>query len=285
MPPRRFTPGRVAWNLLTVAMTGTALAWTLGLGYAPLRYGTAGVILVAAAASLLLGPVADNWPARLLRTLGCAAFLAEGLLLAHSFARATGADQLREKTEHGVPVFGLVLVCCTLALAAATSRRTAAGARALAVGGGAAAVTAVVVLVPVLLRPPLPATPGWALLAVFTAAFAVFLVALKWVTEPRQAVIAVLCAVVVTSVLFAAVAEGLLQLSVRWVPDTSPANVPAADRLLNNRLGAEDPYLRILALGLLAALPLAGLTVRLRRVPRISPISDIPGPGGVTVKA
>ncbi|MFC1411388.1 hypothetical protein ACEZCY_17445 [Streptacidiphilus sp. N1-12] len=255
--------GRSVWNLLAVAMTVAGVGFALRLHYAPLRFGVIAVIAVGVAASVLVGRVAEQWPARLLRAVGYGMVLAEGLFLAHSFDSATGNDQLHEKTVHGVPLFGAVLVCCTVALAAATSRRAAVGGRALIVGGGVAVVTGAAVLTPVLLAPPLPRTPGWALLALFAGGFAAFLISVKWLDQPRQFGVAVLCAVVLTGLLLATTVEGLLQFSAHWVPDTSPANVAAADRLENNRLGAEDPYLWILGLAFFAALPLAGLTLRL----------------------
>ncbi|MHA6758506.1 hypothetical protein [Streptacidiphilus sp. PAMC 29251] len=286
MPRRRFALGRPTWTLLpsalTVLLTAAGLLWALRLGYAPMRYGTAAVILVAVAASLLLGRVADNWPARLVRTAGYALILAEGLFLAHSLGSATEADQSHEKTVHGVPIFGTVLVCCLIALAATTSRRAAVGARTLAIGGGAGAVTGAAVLTAVLLAPPLPARPGWAVLTMAAAGFAAFLVAQKWLDQPRHVAVATLCAVVLTALLLATTAEGLFQFTAHWVPDTSPANVPAADRLANNRDGVEDPYLWILALGFLSSLVLAGLSGG-AKVSRISPFVGMARTSGVRV--
>jgi hypothetical protein len=69
----------------------------------------------------------------------------------------------------------------------------------------------------------------------------------------------------------------MLQFLPHSVPDTSPSNVPAADRLENNRLGAEDPYLLLLGLGGLVAAALAwlGVTAWWRRG------GPVPGPGQI----
>ncbi len=253
MPHRRIALGRTTCRLLTGVVPVAVLGWALHLASEPLRYGTVAAVLVAVAAALPFGPAADHWAARLLRLCGYSAVAVEGVALTHSLGSA--GDQ-------SLPLFGAVLVCCTVAPAAATSRRAALDARALAVGGAVAAVTGAAFLVPVLLSPPLPVSSGWALLAPVAAGAAALLIARNRFPGPRPAAIAVLCAVALTAVLLAATVECVLEFSAHWVPDTSPVNVAAADRLANNRLGAEDPYLRVLGLGFLASLALAGLTVR-----------------------
>jgi hypothetical protein len=73
-----------------------------------------------------------------------------------------------------------------------------------------------------------------------------------------------LAAAVVAALAIFVVATVLLHLP-HWVPDTSPANVPPADRLDNNRAGAEDPYYGVLMLGALLAFALTAALIATRR--------------------
>ncbi|MBB4703743.1 hypothetical protein [Sphaerisporangium siamense] len=89
-----------------------------------------------------------------------------------------------------------------------------------------------------------------------------------------QVLIGGVCAGVVAALAIFIVADGLLQVAASWVPHTSPANVAAADRLANDRAGAEDPYFGLLALGSL----LATLLWALVRPRRRSPAPERPTP-------
>jgi hypothetical protein len=68
---------------------------------------------------------------------------------------------------------------------------------------------------------------------------------------------AALVAATITALVIFVSADGLLHLFPRWVADTSPANVPAADRLANNIAGDEDHWFSTLFLGALIAMVLS----------------------------
>lgn len=210
--------------------------------------------------SPLFGPVADNRPARLLRVGGCVLAAAEGCFLTHSLAAAGTAGQILEKARYGVPLLGTLLLVHVLAIGAASARRSAVPPRTLAIGGASGAAAGLAFLAVPLLAPPLPASVGWALPAPLCAGAAALLLSRLRPGPRRTGAVAVLVAVMVSALLLAASAQGMLQFLAHWVPDTSPPDVPEADRLANNRLGAEDPYLLLLGLGASAAAALACLT-------------------------
>ncbi|MFC6082508.1 hypothetical protein [Sphaerisporangium aureirubrum] len=258
-----------AYHLVTLGAIGAVIAWTDGLTYAPLRAGLIALVTALAALSWLarrpglLGPVHPGRAARLFRAGGFVLVGAVTLLVVQSLRVASAG--LAEKAEVGVPILGTVLVVHTMAFAAVTARRSPASSRALVVGGACGVAAALECLVPIVLRPPVPVSNGWALLTIATSAVAALLIGVNRAGSAGQGLIAALCAAVVTTLLIFAAVSFLFEFAPHWIPDTSPANVAPADRLANNRAGAEDPYFALLALGCLLAAALAVVTTATRR--------------------
>jgi hypothetical protein len=175
-----------------------------------------------------------------------------------------------------------VLVIYTVAFATLTSRRSAARMRTLAIGGGCGAAVGALCLVLLLALPPLPTSGGWTIAAAAAAGCAAMLIGIKWADGGGQVLVAGLCASTVAALWIFVCVQGLLGFLPRWVPDTSPANVSAADRLANNRAGVGDHYLAVLLLGCMLAAALSIALVTTRR-PRLDPAgSSIPGHSGTS---
>ncbi|MEV7965880.1 hypothetical protein AB0O34_07835 [Sphaerisporangium sp. NPDC088356] len=282
-------------SLMLGAIAGTVV-WTGRVTYAPLRAGLIGLVAILLALSWLarrpgvFGPVAEGLAARLVRVGGYLLVGASAVLTIHSLRLAT--NSLPEKAGTGVPIITTVLVLYTVAFVTVTARGSAAGMRVLAIGGGCGVAAAVACLVPVLVFPPLPVSSAWAIAAIATAGCAAALISvsrsnrsgdagrpaltgvagvagksdLAGRTGPvGQSLIALLCAATVAALLIFVYVDVLLQFFPHWVPDTSPVNVPAANRLDNNRRGAEDPYFAILLMGGLLAATLSTVIIATRR--------------------
>jgi len=177
------------------------------------------------------------------------------------------AGNLAEK----VPVYATVLVLYAIAFLTMTASGSAIGTRALVVGAGTGCAAALLWLLPVLVRPPLPTSGGWATMAVVTAAIVAAAVSPGPVERLDQRLFAGLCAGTVAALQIVASVYGLIQYLPRWVPDIGgraiPPTVSAADRLASNRGYAEDPYVAVLFLGCLlaVALTVAAIATRQRR--------------------
>jgi hypothetical protein len=267
--PRKL--GAFTYPLLVPGVIAGAVIWTGKVAYAPLRGGLIALVVTLVAMSWLarrpwpFGPLAQDRIARLLRAGGYALVGTAALLIINGFSSATA--NLEEKAQVGVPILACVLTIYMVAFVTMTARGSAARIQALAIGGGCGIAAAVVYLLPVLVRPPLPVSNGWAIAAVAAAACAATLIGRG---RADQRLVAALSAVTVAALLISVSVDGLLQFFPRWVPDTSPANVPAADRLANNRAGAEDPYFAVLLLGCLLAAALS-IVILVTRRPRPEP--------------
>lgn len=275
--------GAARWGFAVSCLRGvvTEPRWMLGAGghlvpvvavvvgtrdveYGPMRAGVVGMVTALAALSWaagrrgVLGPVRGGWVARGVRWGGFVVVGGAAGLVVHGFAGASAG--VAEKAEVGVPVCTAVFVLYAVAFAVVTARWSPATGRALAIGGVCGAGAAAEYLVPALLRPPLVTGVSWAVATVVTSGAAASLIAANRGGGVAQGVMAGLCAAVFAALLIFTAAEVLLQFAPAWVPDTSPVNVAPADRLANNRAGAEDPYFGLLGLGALMALALTALT-------------------------
>ncbi|GAA1274755.1 hypothetical protein GCM10009677_30100 [Sphaerisporangium rubeum] len=242
---------------------------TRELEYAPMRAGVVGMVTVLVVLSWLagrrgvLGPVRGGWVAGSVRWGGFVVVGGAAGLVVHGFAGASAG--VAEKAEIGVPVCTAVLVLYAVAFAVVTARWSPATGRALAIGGVCGAGAAAEYMVAALLRPPLATGVSWAVATVVTSGAAALLIAANSGGGVAQGVMAGLCAAVFAALVIFTAAEVLLQFAPAWVPDTSPVNVAPADRLANNRAGAEDQYFGLLGLGGLTAVALTLLTSVSRR--------------------
>jgi hypothetical protein len=271
--------GAIRYPLLTLAAITGIVAWTGSVPYPPLRgaiIALVGVLLALSWLARRFGPVGRGRTARLVRAGGYLLVGAVASLIIGELRLRTG--NAVEQANTGVPVYTIVLACYMVAFATMTARRTASRVPALMIGSGCGIATAGVCLAPILASPPLPASDHWAIAAIAAATCVAALAGVPWAGGGRQSLIAALCAATVTALLIFVSADGLLQFFSHWVPDTSPANVPAADRLANNIAGVADRYYAVLAIGCLPAVALSvvGLATRRPRPGTVSPTGEAP---------
>ena len=269
---RRVRSGDAAF-LLFVA--GAMVATVIGTGditYPRLRLGLTAMVAVLLTVSWLgrrpgvLGPAADEWPARLTRTGGqvLVGIGAVGVVL----SLAT-KDHPVTSADEALPILATVLTIYLFAFVAVTARHSPAGARTLAIGAVIGAGAAGVWLGSVLLLPPIPQSSGAALVAVLAA---VGVAAVQVGRGPGrrtgQAALAGLCAGTVAALLIVELLIVMLRLGPEvWIPELAPAALTPADGLVQSRIEAEDQYLAVLLAGAVLAAVLAILVTATRRRP------------------
>jgi len=247
---------RVGYPLLATAALASVLWWTDRIGYAPLRWGVVGLILLLVAVSWLgrrrgpVGPVAPDPVSRAVRAGG---YLLVGTLAWAVVASLDGSGHdPGEQASVGLPVFAVVLTGYLLAYLTVTSRRGAATAPALTAGAVAGTTGAALWTVAALAAPPVPANIGLALVLV---TFAMTGAALARREHVRQALLAALCAGTSAALLIVLVVGVLSTFGApRLIPDLAPAALSAADDLAQSRVELQDPYVALLFLGWLIAL-------------------------------
>jgi len=258
---------RVGYPLLATAALATVLWWTDRIGYAPLRWGVFGLILLLVAVSWLgrrrgpVGPVASDRATRAVRAGG---YLLIGTLAWAVVASLDGRDHdPGEQARVGLPVFTVLLTGYLLAYLAVTARRSAATARALTAGAVAGTAAAALWTGVALAVPPVPANIGLALLLVTLAMAGAALAAARRepaargerAGHPEQSVLAALCAGTSAALLIVLIVGALSTFGApRLIPDLAPAALTAADDLAQSRVELQDPYLALLFLGWLVAL-------------------------------
>jgi hypothetical protein len=268
---RRITWGDAAF-LLFVA--GAMVATVIGTGaitYPRLRVGLTAMVAILLTVAWLgrrpgvLGPPADEWPARLTR-VGGQLLVGIGALGVVLSLRAT--DNPVAKGDEGLPILATVLTIYLFAFVAVTARRSPAGARTLSTGAAIGAGAAGVWLGLVLLLPPIPQSAGAALVAVAGAAgFAAVQIGRGPGGRIGQATLAALCAGTVAALLIVELLIVALRFGPEiWIPDLAPAALTPAAGMAQSRVEAEDSYLAVLLLGaLLAAVLAVTATARRRR--------------------
>jgi len=198
------------------------------------------------------------------------------VLLINSF-RLWPQPEAHDSVSTAMPIYTVVATAYLLALLAVTRRRSPLAARALATAAAVAVLAALVWFTVVLILPPVPTDAAGALVLVIAAAS---LAAALTTGRTEQRLTAALCAGAAAAMLIVVLANGLLQLLHRWVPDTlgtaAPPEMTAAQRLSANENQAQDPYVGVLFLGLLLAVALILAIVSIRRQDRPE-LAGLPG--------
>lgn len=269
---------RLGYPLLPVGVVAAVLWWTSRIGYAPLHWGVVGLVGLLVTVAWLgrhrvpLGPVRPDAAARGVRAVGylLVGALAFGVV---AFLDGRGHDP-HEQAHVGVPIFTVVLTGYLLGFLAVTARRSAATPHALTAGIVSGTAGAALWTGTTFALPPVPATVGFALVAIVAAmAAAASLTARRGNGElGGQAALAALCAGATTA-LFIVLAVGVIStFGPPWlIPDLAPAALTRADALAQSRIEIEDPYVAILFLGWLIAVVQAAVSFTLRQ-----PVPDEP---------
>ncbi|MFI5911680.1 hypothetical protein [Dactylosporangium sp. NPDC051541] len=259
----------IGYPLLAVAAFGGALRWSAGIAYAPLRWGVVAVVTLLLGIAWwgrhrgVLGPVGAGPVARALRAGGAALVGA----LAATFASAAGSHgPPQEQATVGLPVFGVILTVCLLAVLAVTAERTDLSGPALRTGAAASVAAAGWWLTAQLVAPPIPGSAGGAVVVTgFGVAAAVFLGARRQ-DRVRAIWLVALCVAALTPLLlFAEVLVLSTYGPARLIPDLVPMALSPADDLANSRIEVQDPYVALLFLAGLAALVLVVVAAAGRR--------------------
>jgi hypothetical protein len=175
----------------------------------------------------------------------------------------------------GVFIFGFVAV---------TRRRVPVAPGAITAGGIVGVLAALVPAVAFMLRPPVPASTGWAFVALAAAmAAAVAVSGLRGGFRFFNAVLSGLLAAVVAALLIAPVVGTMAQFGPEsWVPRMESHALTPAARLAERRDVAGEPYLLVLLFGAVLAVLLGVLALRtrdrVRATPRRRPVD---GPGHI----
>jgi hypothetical protein len=252
------TLNRIGYPLLATAALAAVLWWTDRVGYAPLRWGVVGLILLLVAVSWLgrrRGPVGPVAPDRATRAVRAGGYLLIGTLAWGVVESLDGrGHDPGEQARVGVPVFTVALTGYLLAYLAVTARRSAATAPALTAGAVAGTAAAALWTGIALAAPPVPANIGLALLLVTLAMVGAALAAARR-KHAGQAVLAALCAGTSAALLIVLIVGALSTFGApRLIPDLAPAALTASDDLAQSRVELQDPYVALLFLGWLIAL-------------------------------
>jgi hypothetical protein len=266
---RQFTVLRsLAYTVVTVAAVAGAAVWSIGIGYAPLRWGVMALVVALAAVITLgrlpgpLGPVARNRTAGLLRGAG---FLVVAVAATGFIAHMRVRDNQIDEARYGVPIIGSMLLCYLVGLVAVTADRSIATGRTLRWGAATGIASAVIWLAASIAIGRVPISPG---LAVELLLAAMPVAVLATAGRPGQAWVALLVAgtvgtllVVIELVVLATYAPA------RMIPDLAPAALTPADDLAQSRSELQDPYVLLFVIGALVGLILAitSMVTRTRR--------------------
>ncbi|WP_433201544.1 hypothetical protein ACQP00_30710 [Dactylosporangium sp. CS-047395] len=250
----------VGYPLLAAVALAAAVRGTAGVAYPPLRWGA--VAVVALLLSLAwwgrhrgaLGPVGIGLAPRALRAGGTCLVGA----LAATFVSAAGSHgSAREQAMVGLPVFGVVLTACLLAVLSVTAERTDLSGPALRTGATAALVAAGWWLVAQLVFPPVPGSAGGAMVVTGVGVAAAVLLGARRRDRTRDIWLTALCVATLTPLLvFAQVLALSTYGPARLIPDLVPMALSPVDDLANSRIEVQDPYVVLLFLAGLAALAL-----------------------------
>jgi hypothetical protein len=231
------------------------LWWTSRIGYPPFHWGLATVVAVQLILAALgrvggpLGPVGEGWTTRVVR--------AGGYLLLTWWTVSLIAFMVTQdpgEMAAGMPIFGLLLTSYLIGVLTLTAQRSAATRRVLIAGVGGGGAAAAVFTLSASVAPPIPAdlTRALGLLALAMLGAAVA----ARTGGVHRSVLAALCAGTVAALL---IGTTLMLLSTyappSLIPDLAPAALSRADDLAQSRQELQDPYLWLLFLGALIAIP------------------------------
>lgn len=268
---------QVGSPVLVAGVLAVAVALASGITYPALRGALIALAVILVVCSWLgrrFGPVGAGRAARVVRAGGYAIIGAQVLLIINAF-RAWPTANPHEATTTGVPVYTVVMTIYTVALLSMTGRRSPIGMRTLAISAVLGLAAALAWFVPILFQPALPTSSYPAVLAVMVAATAAALAAAWRASRSEEHLTATLCAATVAALMIVVLANGLLQLFPRWVPDIGgsafPPYLSAADRLAENENYAQDPYIPVLLLGCLLASALSMVVASIRRQRHFEP--------------
>jgi hypothetical protein len=246
---------RVGYPLLMAGVLAVTLWWTSRIGYPRFHWGL--VTVVAVQLILVgvgrvrgpLGPVADGWTTRLVRAGGY-------LLLTWWTVRLIAFMVTQDPSEmaSGLPMFGLMLTSYLIGVLTLTAQGSAATRRVVTAGVGGGGIAAALFTLSAFVYPPIPTGLIRALaltaLAMLGAAVA------AGTGESHRRMLAALCAGSVAALL---IGTALVLLSAfapaSLIPDLAPAALSRADDLAQSRQEIQDPYLWLLFLGALIAVP------------------------------
>ena len=260
----------VAAHMIALTFGAFAFALAISISAVGVRIQTIAFVVVlgilawSGRRSGLLGPIAEDGPARRIRTGGYAVL---GAYIMPALASiALGSP---EHDRSGVWALYLALTLYLATVLFAMARHTAAPPRCLRL------ITALTIAglaawwVPMLLDASVRAHPSWALLSVAVTVLLGLVVAtaLRW--PPRQAALAALATGVATCLLIFLAAQSTYLLDPQLVPDLGHVpGMTATGQVDQNRAEAVDPYVAELLLGAaLGAMLIAGSRPR-RRVRR-----------------
>jgi hypothetical protein len=260
---------RAGYPVLVAAALTAAFVGTRSIAYAPLHWGLVGLVTMLVVVSFagrqtgILGPVADDLPARAVRA---GAYGLIGLMTAELLVSMVGKSNPGEQAGSGVPFFAVVLGGSLVGLLAVTSRRSAATGAILAAGAVSGVVAAGLWTAVVFVHPPIPGSIGLALAFGVVAAAATAAVASRGRHDEAPVVLAAVTAALISSLL---IGQAVMLLAgygaARLIPDLVPSALTPADRLSNSRIELVDPYVGLLAVAFLLAAGLAIGTVLSRR--------------------
>ncbi len=246
---------RLGYPCLMAGVLAVTLWWTGRIGYPPFHWGLVAVVAVQLVLAALgrvpgpLGPVRDGLAARAVRAGGYALLTWWTLSLIAFMVTQDPVDM-----AHGMPVFGLLLTSYLLGVLTLTARRSAATGRVLTAGVGAAGIATVLFVASAFVAPPIPADLTRALtltaLAMLGAAVA------ARADGAHRSLLAALCAGTAAAILIGTVLMLLSRFAPpSLIPDLAPSALSPADDLALSRHQVQDPYLGLLALGALIAVP------------------------------
>jgi hypothetical protein len=216
-------------------------------------------------------PVADR-AAGTVRAGGYILLAGFAVQLAGGFRTGPGQRGPTTVDTGAILIYATVAAVYALAVLAVTQPRSPLSGRRLATAAGTGALAGLCWLTGTLTHPPIPADCAGALMLSLIAGAAA--AALPATGTARQRAAAALCAAATTALLIVVAANGLLELSPRWVPDvvhTLPPGTTPAQRLVENRTEAPDPYVGLMLYGLLLAAALTA-TLPTRRHPQPAPV-------------
>ncbi|MEV6851922.1 hypothetical protein [Actinoplanes sp. NPDC051411] len=248
--------------LMVLGTLGALLAWIATADYPPLFWILSTVASVLAAVCWqgrrtgMLGPTGDGVAAWLLR--GSGYVIAAGIAVV-ALAHAHPATLQAADDGYGLLAIAAVAGSFLIGLAAV---KAAATRRALVTGAGSVLAATTVWLVVVLVAPPIPAAPGWALVVTAGAAVAAVLTNAR---NAQESLLAGLLAIAGTMALI----FGTVLLLARFgpdslIPDITPGALPG-QHISESRVEIVDPYVLIMILSAVAATALGLAAVVTRR--------------------
>jgi hypothetical protein len=246
---------RVGYPLLMAGVLAVTLWWTSRIGYPPFHWGLVTVValqLILAAGGRVrgpLGPVGEGWTTRIVR--------AGGYLLLTWWTVSLIAFMVTQdpgEMAGGMPIFGLLLTSYLIGVLTLTAQRSAATRRVLTAGVGGGGIATALFTLSAFVAPPIPANLTRALALTALAMLGAAVAARSG--GVHRSVLAALCAGSAAALL---IGTTLVLLSTfappSLIPDLAPAALSRADDLAQSRHELQDPYLWLLFLGALIAVP------------------------------